>query len=211
VPAGGRGLGEICGDNQPCTCPRYCAEYDDPMYAGSCWPRPGPAGCSDSTDVVLPFGSPPVSYCLPTGPVTGTFSVPVVTSGAPGGTVNVTLTIRGVSHTFTQGYAERYAADGVWLVVFMSPSASSTFLLLQILDAAYRPSTISLDRYATDAYLLLYSQTSSAAVIQAWNLSGSVVLTRADTASPGTAVGSFSSVRVYGYNLEVCGPHSTPC
>ncbi len=224
----GGGTGSLCKQPSDCKCPGTCLKVfkDAP---GSCWtfcdptktdPTTGKNPACKSTG----YGEACHGGCLPLGPITGSFNVPVYTYPNAPSTVSElgTADVKMGSETFKSGWGSTMSSTSSFshtLVLFGSSGTSiDQDKMLQILF----PKTS--DYKANQSYNLakgkqievryLEITTSGSTVIKkrlrGFSWDGTLNLFAAGSGNKDPAKGGLTG-RLASYETELCGSYTTPC
>ena len=226
--SGGKARGSLCKVPSDCACPGVCLKVftDAP---GSCWPRCDPTmtdpvtgknpACKNSG-----YGEACQGGCLPLGPITGTFNVPVYSPNMSPSTVDElgSAAIQMGSMSFQRGWGSRLAAGSAFthtLVLYGSVGRSvDQTQVLQILfpkTSTYKANqsyNLAKSGQVELRYLVLTLNGSkvTAKRLRGYSWDGTLNLSAAGSGNKDVAKGSLTG-RLASYETELCGPATSGC
>ena len=224
----GGGTGSLCKQPSDCKCPGTCLKVfkDAP---GSCWTWCDPTK-TDSTTGQNPackntgYGEVCHGGCLPLGPITGSFDLPVYTHpNSPSTTSELgTADVKMGSETFKVGWGSTLAASSSFshtLVLYGSAgSAVDQDKVLQILfpkTSTYKANqsyNLSKGKQIEVRYLEITTSGSTVTRkrLRGFSWDGSLNLFAAGSGNKDPAKGGLTG-RLASYETELCGSFTTPC
>ena len=226
--AGGLGTGSLCKKASDCQCPGTCLRVFKDL-PGSCWTFCDPTKTNTTTGQNPAcknsgYGEACHGGCLPLGPITGSFDLPVYSHPNSPSTVSElgTADVKMGSETFKSGWGSTLDATSSFshTLVLYGSTGSSVDLdkILQILfprTSVYKANqsyNLSEGKQIEVRYVEI---TSSGAVItrkrlRGFSWDGTLNLMAAGSGKKDPAKGGLTG-RLASYETELCGSYTTPC